>query len=58
VPGLRVPAAPFRLAGTPVGPSAPPARRGQHNAEVLAELAGVTPDELADLVARGVVQEG
>jgi CoA:oxalate CoA-transferase len=57
-PGVRVPAAPFRIAGASVGPSAPPARRGQHNAEVLAELAGITPDELVDLVARGVVQEG
>ena len=34
--------------------ASPPPLLGQHNAEVLAEL-GLTPGEIADLAARGVI---
>ncbi|MFF5140024.1 CaiB/BaiF CoA transferase family protein [Streptomyces sp. NPDC013157] len=46
---------PIRFAATPVEGYAPPPTLGEHTAEVLAELAGVTEDQLAGLRARGVV---
>ncbi|MGW3290490.1 CaiB/BaiF CoA transferase family protein [Streptomyces sp. NPDC001002] len=46
---------PIRLTATPVEGYAPPPALGEHTAEVLRGLAGVTEDQLAGLRARGVV---
>ncbi|MER7926105.1 CoA transferase [Streptomyces sp. NPDC096057] len=46
---------PIRLAATPVERYAPPPALGEHTAEVLCGLAGVTESQLAGLRARGVV---
>lgn len=46
---------PIRLSVTPVEGYAPPPALGEHTAEVLCGLAGVTEDQLAGLRARGVV---
>ncbi len=46
---------PIRLTATPVEGYAPPPALGEHTAEVLCGLAGVTEDQLAGLRARGVV---
>lgn len=46
---------PIRFTATPVGAYAPPPALGEHTAEVLAALAGVTETQLDRLRARGVV---
>ncbi|MFJ8143171.1 CaiB/BaiF CoA transferase family protein [Streptomyces sp. NPDC096013] len=46
---------PIRLAATPVERYAPPPALGEHTAEVLCGLVGVTESQLAGLRARGVV---
>ena len=46
------PAAEF--AGTPPADAAPPALRGEHSEEILAEM-GHTPESIAELIERGVV---
>lgn len=46
---------PIRLSATPVGGYTPPPALGEHTAEVLGALAGVTEDQLVALRARGVV---
>ncbi|MGX1479995.1 UNVERIFIED_CONTAM: crotonobetainyl-CoA:carnitine CoA-transferase CaiB-like acyl-CoA transferase [Streptomyces canus] len=46
---------PIRFTGTPVEGYAPPPALGEHTAEVLTGLAGLTEDQLAGLRARGVV---
>ena len=51
---LRLPGCPVRLSASPA-PTTPPPLAGQHTAEVLAELLGLSTDEIADLRARGVV---
>ncbi|MFI1486742.1 CaiB/BaiF CoA transferase family protein [Streptomyces sp. NPDC020747] len=53
----RVPllANPIRFTATPVEGYAPPPALGEHTAEVLAGLAGVTESQLEGLRARGVV---
>ena len=48
-------ASPLRLSATPVGEYAPPPSLGEHTAEVLGRLAGVTEDQLVELRARGAV---
>ncbi|MGW0948646.1 CaiB/BaiF CoA transferase family protein [Streptomyces sp. NPDC002623] len=53
--GLPLLANPVRLSATPVEGYAPPPALGEHTAQVLGELAGVTEDRLAELRARGVV---
>lgn len=49
-----VPNTPFRLHGTPVGPSRYAPRLGEHSVEILAE-AGFDQDEIDALLARGVI---
>lgn len=49
-----VPNTPFRMQGTPVGPSGYAPRLGEHSVDVLAE-AGFTRGEIADLLRDGVV---
>ena len=51
---LRLPACPVRLSASPAPTAAPPLA-GQHTAEVLAEVLGVSSDEIADLRTRGVI---
>ncbi|MFG2730976.1 CaiB/BaiF CoA transferase family protein [Streptomyces canus] len=46
---------PIRFTATPVEGYAPPPALGEHTAEVLTDLAGLTEDQLAGLRARGVV---
>jgi len=55
LPGLPLPAAPWRSATSAVGVAGPPARRGEHNREVLADVAGFAPDEIDDLLASGAL---
>ena len=51
----------FRLPGSPVrlsaseAPTTPPPLAGQHTAEVLAEVLGLSADEVDKLRARGVL---
>ncbi|WP_033318322.1 CaiB/BaiF CoA transferase family protein [Streptomyces yerevanensis] len=52
---LSLLANPIRLSATPVEDYAPPPSLGEHTAEVLGRLAGVTEDQLVELRARGVV---
>jgi crotonobetainyl-CoA:carnitine CoA-transferase CaiB-like acyl-CoA transferase len=54
-PGLSVPTAPWRGSRTHIGVAGPPARRGEHNREVLAELAGLGEDDIDRLDAAGVL---
>ena len=54
-PDLRLVASPIRLAVTPVRTDRPPPLLGQHTDEVLGELLGRTPRELAQLRDRKVV---
>jgi formyl-CoA transferase len=51
---LRLPGCPVRLSASPA-PTAPPPLAGEHTAEVLGEVLGLTTDEIAELRARGVV---
>jgi crotonobetainyl-CoA:carnitine CoA-transferase CaiB-like acyl-CoA transferase len=51
---LRQARVPARFLGTPPEPPRGAPRLGQHNVEVLRDL-GLTDDDIADLVARGVV---
>ncbi|MFJ8493792.1 CaiB/BaiF CoA transferase family protein [Streptomyces sp. NPDC094038] len=53
--GLPLLANPIRLSATPVEDYTPPPELGEHTAEVLGELAGVTESQLHGLRARGVV---
>jgi crotonobetainyl-CoA:carnitine CoA-transferase CaiB-like acyl-CoA transferase len=57
-PGLSVPAAPWRGSGAHVGVTGPPARRGEHNREVLFELAGLGDDDVDRLDESGVLSRG
>ncbi len=52
---MPVVANPMRLSATPVEYQAPPPLLGEHTAEVLKDLLGLAPDEIARLVADGVV---
>jgi len=46
---------PFRLSDNDVTPNTPAPRLGQHNAEIYTDLLNITPSELAELHAKGVV---
>ena len=46
---------PFELSRTPAEIRMPPPTLGQHTDEILTELAGRTPEQIADLRARGVI---
>ena len=53
---LRYDGAAYRLSDTRAGPRAPAPLLGQHNDYVYRELLGYSDDELAELVAEGIVQ--
>jgi crotonobetainyl-CoA:carnitine CoA-transferase CaiB-like acyl-CoA transferase len=55
LPGLPIPAAPWRSDGARVGVAGPPAAPGRHNREILAEL-GYTPEQIAQLEAAGALR--
>lgn len=51
-------AAPFRLPGNEeVGARGPAPERGEHTSEILTELLGLSPDQAASLLERGIVAE-
>ena len=54
-PSLRLVASPIHLSETPVRTDLPPPLLGQHTEQVLAELLGRTPAEVADLRSRKVI---
>jgi formyl-CoA transferase len=51
---IRLPGCPVRLSASEA-PTAPPPLAGEHTAEVLAEVLGLGPDEVAALRAQGVL---
>lgn len=52
---VDLPGSPFKLSETPGRPRSAPPTLGQHTAEVLAEVAGLSTAEIADLAAAGVI---
>jgi crotonobetainyl-CoA:carnitine CoA-transferase CaiB-like acyl-CoA transferase len=52
---FRVPNAPWVFSGSDVSTRGIPKFRGEDNAEVLQQLAGVTPEEVEQLTASGVL---
>ncbi len=54
-PALRLVASPMKLSATPVRTDRPPPLLGQHTGEVLGELLGRTPAQLAGLKDRKVI---
>jgi crotonobetainyl-CoA:carnitine CoA-transferase CaiB-like acyl-CoA transferase len=54
-PQLRLVASPMKLSATPVRTDLPPPLLGQHTGEVLGELLGRSPEQLAQLRDRKVV---
>ncbi|CAB4638053.1 MAG: CoA transferase [Actinobacteria bacterium] len=52
---FRVPNAPWVFSGSDVSTRGIPKFRGEDNAEVLQQLAGVSPEEVEQLTARGVL---
>jgi CoA:oxalate CoA-transferase len=52
---LTVPAPPPRFSETPTRVDRPAPRLGEHTAEVLVRLAGLSPEEVERLAAEGVV---
>jgi crotonobetainyl-CoA:carnitine CoA-transferase CaiB-like acyl-CoA transferase len=52
---IRLPRSPFRFSNADVGTHGRPAMQGEHNAEVLGELLGVTTDEVTALEGEGVL---
>jgi len=55
-PGLSVPSAPWRVAGSRVGVAGPVSALGEHNREVLADVAGFTAAEIDHFTATGVLR--
>jgi crotonobetainyl-CoA:carnitine CoA-transferase CaiB-like acyl-CoA transferase len=53
--GLKLVASPMKLSATPVRTERPPPLLGQHTGEVLAELLGRTPSQVAELRKAKVV---
>jgi crotonobetainyl-CoA:carnitine CoA-transferase CaiB-like acyl-CoA transferase len=53
---LTLPNTPMHLSGTPAPVGTPMPEHGQHTSDVLESWLGMTPAELADLRARGVVK--
>ena len=54
VPELKFPGSPLKLSNSPASIRRVPPLLGQHNEEVLGE-AGYSEDQIADLIARGVI---
>jgi crotonobetainyl-CoA:carnitine CoA-transferase CaiB-like acyl-CoA transferase len=54
---LLLPRSPFRFSGASTGTGGHPAWQGQHNAEVLGEVLGITANECARLEAAGVLSQ-
>jgi formyl-CoA transferase len=52
---VRFPGFPYKLSQTPAALRRPPPRLGQHSEEVLMELLGFSPADVAGLCERGVV---
>lgn len=52
---MEYPGRPFIMTASPRPPAGRAPRLGEHNAEVLTDLAGVAPDELPGLRAAGVI---
>jgi len=46
---------PWHPSRHPMRPVRPAPTHGQHTVEVLRDVVGLTPDELADLTSRGIV---
>lgn len=46
----------FRLSGTPLSPGRPAPRLGEHNEHVYRKILGYDQEELAELVAAGVLE--
>lgn len=53
--GPEYPGAPFKMSETPWLLQHPAPDRGEHTAEVLAEVAGYEPEQIASLIERGVI---
>jgi CoA:oxalate CoA-transferase len=51
----RVVQAPYKFSDADSGVQGPATHRGEHNAEVLADWLGMTPDQVADLTESGVL---
>lgn len=51
---VRLAASPLKFHGEPT-PNRPPPLPGQHTDEILAEIAGYTPEQIAELRANGVI---
>jgi formyl-CoA transferase len=51
---FRLPSCPVRLSAS-AAPTTPPPLAGQHTAEILAEVLGLSKDEVAELQSRGAV---
>jgi crotonobetainyl-CoA:carnitine CoA-transferase CaiB-like acyl-CoA transferase len=49
------PSAPYRFGAAPIPVNTPAPTLGEHNAEVLGGLLGLSADELSDLNARGII---
>ena len=49
------PSAPYRFGDEPLPVETPAPTLGQHNAEVLGELLGLTPEDLKSLEANGII---
>jgi crotonobetainyl-CoA:carnitine CoA-transferase CaiB-like acyl-CoA transferase len=49
------PSAPYRFGAAPIPVNTPAPTLGEHNAEVLGGLLGLSADELSDLKARGII---
>jgi formyl-CoA transferase/CoA:oxalate CoA-transferase len=54
VPELKFPGSPLKLSNSPASIRRVPPLLGEHNEEVLGE-AGYSADQIADLIARGVI---
>jgi crotonobetainyl-CoA:carnitine CoA-transferase CaiB-like acyl-CoA transferase len=52
---LHLPVVPYRYSGIDRWSYLPPPTLGQHTGEVLSEELGLTPDQIEDLAARGVI---
>ncbi|RME07453.1 MAG: CoA transferase, partial [Anaerolineae bacterium] len=52
---VKVPGFPYKLSATPAGVHRPPPRLGEHTAEVLEQVLGLTSDDVARLRSAGAI---